>query len=388
MKHFFTLIAASAALLCAGAAHAIQDCELNGESVNPANGNTTAGKTGLMRCKERDSGLLMHEQELQNGRFMGIERFYQNGKLLRERSVNERGNSQGRAREFAPDGQVLREATYDNGREVGLVRSNHASGALQRITFYGGTNGSELAYAEFTPRGQLRGLRCGDKPLLAPLADDARLCGFGASIAPAELFNDASVLQARVLYQAGQRQRLEELYANGQPARVEELKSGIRTERRFAEDGVLRREVLWQLEGNDARSASKTQEREFSEKGTLTREQRWTDRKLASDSSFYLNGQPRSRAVYGRDDNTDVVDETDFHDNGQPAHTGRYATVSRYERRAVGRHQSFDTQGKLVGESLYDRRGRISRERAWDASGQLLRDDEVFEDGSRKAFAK
>ena len=48
MKHFFTLIAASAALLCAGAAHAIQDCELNGEFVNPANGNTTAGKTGLM----------------------------------------------------------------------------------------------------------------------------------------------------------------------------------------------------------------------------------------------------------------------------------------------------------------------------------------------------
>ena len=83
-----------------------------------------------------------------------------------------------------------------------------------------------------------------------------------------------------------------------------------------------------------------------------------------------------------------MVDETDFHDNGQPAHTGRYATVSRYERRAVGRHQSFDTQGKLVGESLYDTRGRISRERAWDASGQLLRDDEVFEDGSRKAFAK
>ncbi|APW36138.1 hypothetical protein RD110_02040 [Rhodoferax koreense] len=375
----------AAALLFAGSAHAIQDCTLNGESVNPANGNTTAGKTGLMRCKDRDSGQLMREQELQNGRFIGIERFFQNGKLLRERSVNERGNSQGLAREFAPDGQVLREATYDNGSEVGLVRRNHAGGALQRATFYGGANKSELAYAEFTPRGQLRGLRCGDQPLLAPLVDDAKLCGFGASAAPVELFNDAGVLQARVFYQAGQRQKLEDLYASGQPARVDEVKSGTRTERRFAEDGVLRRETVWQLED---KSASKLSEKEFSERGGLTREQRWADGRLASDVRYYLNGQPRSRAVHGRDGETEVIDETDFHDNGQPARTGRYALLGRYERRAVGRHQAFDADGKLVGESLYDTRGRISRERVWDAGGQLLRDDEVFEDGSRKAFAK
>ncbi len=39
-------------------------------------------------------------------------------------------------------------------------------------------------------------------------------------------------------------------------------------------------------------------------------------------------------------------------------------------------------------ENTYNDKGNIQRERAWDVGGQLLRDDAVFEDGSRKAFAK
>ena len=65
------------------AALAVQDCELNGQSVNPANGSTTAGRTGLMRCKDRDSGELQREQELKAGVFMGLVRFYEKGKLAR-----------------------------------------------------------------------------------------------------------------------------------------------------------------------------------------------------------------------------------------------------------------------------------------------------------------
>lgn len=42
----------------------MQDCELNGEHVNPANGYTTEGKTDMMKCKERDTGKRVREQEL------------------------------------------------------------------------------------------------------------------------------------------------------------------------------------------------------------------------------------------------------------------------------------------------------------------------------------
>lgn len=46
-------------LLClafASQVHAIQVREIDGQSVNPSNGNTTAGKIGLMRCRDADDG--------------------------------------------------------------------------------------------------------------------------------------------------------------------------------------------------------------------------------------------------------------------------------------------------------------------------------------------
>ena len=55
---------------------------------------------------------------------------------------------------------------------------------------------------------------------------------------------------------------------------------------------------------------------------------------------------------------------------------------------ATGVHKLINPAGRVVAESHYDARGRITRERAWDDAGALLRDDEVFADGSRKAYAR
>ena len=78
--------------------YAVQVCEIGGQSVNPSNGSTTQGKTGLMRCREADGGPVVREQELKNGVFMGIVRYFKEGVLEREYSVNEKGNREGVAR--------------------------------------------------------------------------------------------------------------------------------------------------------------------------------------------------------------------------------------------------------------------------------------------------
>jgi hypothetical protein len=52
---------------------AIVRCELGGKGVNPNNGNETAGLTGILRCKDEDSGKLQREQELRNGKNIGLE---------------------------------------------------------------------------------------------------------------------------------------------------------------------------------------------------------------------------------------------------------------------------------------------------------------------------
>lgn len=379
-------IAAALLALLPLAAQAVQDCELNGQHVNPANGHTTAGKTGLMRCKDRGSGELVREQQLQNGVFMGLVRYYERGKLVKEHSLNARGNMDGPAREFSPaTGRVLREAVYDDGHETGLSRSFHPGGQLRRVTFY--AEPGERAYAEFTERGQLSALRCGDKPLLGPVVDDARLCGFvGSTPSQVELFDAKGILRTRLAYLAGKRQRSEELYDNGKPAMQDEISGNQRTERRWSSEGIKRREIVYLLL---ERGAIKRREQEFSEKGTLVRDQRWSAAgEPLSDESYYLNGQPRSKAVYGEGNEARTVEITEFHDNGQRAAQGRFAVVSRYRQIPIGLHQRFGDGGKLRAESSYDDNGRVTRERSWNADGKLERDDEVFEDGSRKAYAR
>ena len=373
------------ALLCVTAAHAVQDCELNGQSVNPANGATTAGKTGLMRCKERGSNELQREAQVQNGVFMGLVRIYEKGRLAKEQSVNAKGNIQGPAREFAPNGQVLREAVYDDGQERGLVRSFYPGGKLRRATFYPDV-GSERAFAEFTERGQLTALRCGDAPVLAPAVDDAQLCGFTSAPSQVELFDARGNLRSRLSYAAGKRVRTQDFYDNGKTSLLDETVFGQRIERTYSSEGVKRRETVSQ---QVERVMVKQREQEFSEKGTLVRDQRWN---LAGepigDDSYFLNGQPRSKAVYRGAGESRTVEVTEFHDNGQRAAQGSYQAIGRNRQVPIGTHQRFDDKGALLAESSFDAKGRITRERVWDPNGELQRDDEVFEDGSRKAFTR
>lgn len=175
---------------------ALQSCEVNGVAVSTSNGYTTAGKPGTMRCRDTDSGLLVREQHIENGKFMGLVRQYEDGKLQREYTDNEAGNRQGRFREFGANGQLLRDETYENGSAVGLSQSFYPAGPLRRVAWHLASSG-EVASAEFTESGKLRSLRCADKPLLAPVADDAAWCGFSGPPAPVAFFSSRGAMIAR-----------------------------------------------------------------------------------------------------------------------------------------------------------------------------------------------
>lgn len=376
--------AALLALLGAATAHAQPDCELNGRSVNPADGSSTAGKTGLLRCKDRATGELQREEQVQNGVSMGLVRIYEKGRLAKEHTLNAKGNLQGRAREFSPTGRVLRDATYEDGQERGLVRSFYPDGRLRRAIFYPDTgSGSERASVEFTEHGQLSALRCADAPTLAPVVDDARLCGFtGTGPSQVELFDSRGTLRSRLSYVSGKRVRSQSFYDNGKTAAIDEIVGNQRTEQNYSSEGVKRREAVYLL---IERASVRLREQAFSEKGALVRDQRWNSAgEPIVDDSYHLNGQPSSKSVYSGSGDTRTVEITEFYDSGQRAAQGRYQVVGRGRQIPVGTHQRFSEKGTLLAESTFDAKGRVTRERAWDENGDLLRDDEVVEDGSKK----
>jgi antitoxin component YwqK of YwqJK toxin-antitoxin module len=393
----FRSVALMFALAAPGLAQAVQSCELNGQPVNTSNGNTTAGKTGLIRCRDAEGGPVVREEELQNGKFMGVVRRFREGVLEREHSVNEKGNREGRAREFAATAgatnQMLRDETLRNGTTVGLARSWLANGTLKRVSFHG-DDGREQAVAEFTPQAKLADLRCGPQPLLAPDADDATWCGHrGKGPATVELFSADGAVRGRLTHERGERRKIETLWESGKLREETVIDSTGGSERRYSAEGVKRRELVWVTQVTEGRSARiTTLEQEFHESGTLVHERRWlpVERggELQLEQHWYLNGQLRDKIEYIKHEGQSARRETRYFDNGRISSEGLWFVKGRYDNQATGTHKGFDDQGRLRSERFYDARGRVNRERELDEAGRVLRDEELFEDGSRKAFTR
>lgn len=396
MKFLPHVVCAVGLLLCAGASHAQRNvpqvCEVNGEQVSPYHGGTTAGKTGIMRCTEAESKLPLREWELRNGAFIGIRRSYENGLLKQDYSVNERSNRDGVYREYAgksvPNNPLLREINYRNGKTVGLSRSWYASGQLRGVTFFDDES-REQASVDFTPKGQLRNLRCADRPLLAPHADDGEWCGHKGSLSNVVFHGDDGRVLGTSRYEFGERRKHEILWGNGKPNLQVETTPAGGNERRFDANGVMRREVAWVVRGSGKGNRRQVLfDHEYHENGKLMRERRYTPGEqpdlLQLETLWYLNGLPRSKLETVSLDGLRGERETRFHDNGQMAFEGVYVREGRDRRIPFGVHKNFDDAGRLRSERHHDARGRVSREREFDESGQPTRDFELFEDGSRK----
>jgi len=349
-----------------------------------------------MRCREGEGGPVVREQELREGKFVGVVRQYKDGVLEREFSFNERGKREGLLREWIrPEtggkSVLVREESLRDGGNFGIARSWYPSGALRRVAFYGERE-HEQASAEFTPAGQLAELQCGNRPVLGKDFDDRAACGFAAGPSKVTLFNAKGAAKARVSYERGARRRSETFWESGQVRELVEVSASGGVQRLFAADGTKRREQQWTtLPGEPPRQVT-ILEQEFHASGKMLRERRWrpTERggELISDASWYVNGQPKSRSEYSVAEGRSVRRETGFHDSGRQSFVGAWQSPGGSRReQPTGTHQSFDTEGRLRAEKIYDERGRIRRTRELDERGNVVR-DEVPQDGSRKAAGR
>ncbi len=390
----------SLSLALTSMAHAqVQRCEVNGVEVNPNHGGTTAGKTGIMRCRSADTGQLVREQELRDGKFAGSMKQYEAGVLRRDYAVNEQGNRHGRYREYSATGQLLRDETYQNGENIGFIKVYFPTGQLSRLSYRELTDPSdssrassrELASVDFTESGQLRELRCATQPVLGPGGfDDTRPCGF-AGVQQVEFFRGQR-LSAKITYERGRNVREEGYFDNGgvryQTERPLDAPQGRVVERTFYPSGVKRREASTiQTEQGRRREL----ETDFSERGTPVLEKRFGEGGQISERAWYLNQQLRYETEWSAADPAQPrqlnrrVEKTYF-DSGRLASEGAFQRQGRGPEIAVGTHKSFDESQRLRFERIHDAQGKPTRERQFGETGALIRDDEIFEDGSRRAF--
>ena len=178
MKIRFVIVGLFFAVAGSSVTGQVMDCDIAGQSVSPNHGGTTAGKTGLMRCVDRQTRELLREEEWRDGRSVGVRRWYDKGQLRREYSVNEQGNRDGRSREWNAQGVLVREGFEANASSTGLQREWADDGRLKSISHWGDGAGERRNEAwsrmDFNATGQRTELRCGPQPRLD---NEAALCG-------------------------------------------------------------------------------------------------------------------------------------------------------------------------------------------------------------------
>lgn len=281
------LRAAGLLALClfAGLAHAVPRCELNGESVNPSTGFTTAGKSGLMRCTDDDGPVRLREQMLRDGRVLLSIGTLADGSLSelrcapvsllpQDRSVC---GHQGRASEV-----TLYRAP---GQASGTV--SYLAGALQRLTVLNGqgalVRSEELRQSPgqpvrrikrvYHPAGQLRS----ETELLER---DPAVAGAGREGVSREWAASGQLTQ-ETLWADGHEQRIQQWYLNGQRKLQQQIRREGRVELRTTESfwdtgnrsavNVERNGRLWGWQRYFNEAGALLREDEHGERGRLLR---------------------------------------------------------------------------------------------------------------------
>jgi antitoxin component YwqK of YwqJK toxin-antitoxin module len=369
MLRLLAIAAASLAVSLAQAA--VLDCELNGESVNPSHGGTTAGKTGIMKCVDRETRKFVREEEFRDGKRIGYRKSVDYKGNVTVGGYNEQGNRDGEFRQYAPDGTLLSEERYSNADATGLQVFYHPNRQVRRRTFAEPRKGT-LASVEYNDQGQLTQLRCAEKPLIG---EDRALCGFEGKVSEVTFHNAKGEVTGQARYENGKRLAMTAYGRQGTVAQSEEAQGDRRVVRQHFPDGPLRLETV--IVGK-----MKQSERELAKSGQPLRETRWQDAYVAEEKHWYLNGQPKSRALWERDGSQALVKTEEFWDNGKI----RARTVQDGRRNFIGVQQRYNEAGALESERTYDK-GKLTHRKDYK-DGRLVLDEEYFEDGSRKSVRK
>lgn len=388
-------------------------CELGGKPVNPYNGQETAGLTGVLRCTVPETGKLANERELRAGKFIGQERFYDpEGRLQRERTINERGNTDGFEKEYWPNGKLRSESAATNGAARGLSRSFFETGQQQRASFT--LDGQALVSMSWDPQGNLLNLSC---PQTSVLPEDRKVCGFDGKV-QTTLFQNGkrrevlTIEQGKVLaattYRAGQLNQ--GIRAQGVSTADNEVvwaemafKGEQRWHRVYNTEGtadrknVLREERLYEPGRNflgDAHrltsSAGRLQwSKAWGANEQLTEHIRYANGLPVLTERWYLNGAIREKITVTPENGGSKMVRESYDDAAHISSVQTTFAIGSAREQRVGIQKTFHENGQTAMEETYSplderARTRLVARKQWDEAGKLLADDEILEDGSRK----
>jgi antitoxin component YwqK of YwqJK toxin-antitoxin module len=363
-----------------------QVCMVNGQTVpdDCFTYNGCGNQTGTMVCTDSD-GKPEGEWELQQGKHVGYEKQFHNKGGYTEQTVDEKGQPVGISKQFSATGNLLSETNYENGKEEGKAHTYYPSGHVKDAIWW--EHGMHKFSVSYRDDGKITDLHCN---LQHVMDEDKSPCGFDGKpslVTITLLSNDTRT----VSYLNGVLVKEIFLSGAGTPVTEEEHNQNNSAFKEYFPDGKVKHEFSRKQGRLDG------MEIDYHSSGQVIRKTLWDNGEMRKEEVYFLNGQMESDAEWEKQGDRWVIAVKEFDDNGKLRTDGAYLEEEhkipssgissprwRYSWR-IGEFHDYDPSGRLVSTLYYDDTNKLRERKDWDASGNLLRDDEIFDDGSRKS---
>jgi antitoxin component YwqK of YwqJK toxin-antitoxin module len=334
-------------------------CTLNGDYVNPNHGGTTAGKTGMVICKN-DEGKVTREYELREGKEIGKRVRVDSQGNREEYSVNEKGNMDGLKKVFNKDGKLTYEGRYKNSDGVGLHKEWFDSGKLKSIHY------ENKMSIDFKETEEPYNIRCSKEEAFT--SEDKEICGWKKPY-------ESTVGRSKLTYSKGHLIKEIEHNRDGKIQYESVVEEGIETQKRYFESGEIKsistfkgREPLttkeYFMNGNVSKDMTFNMDDKFLKKSMKTF---YDDKTLESEGTYIVmrnydqpDGELKSYWPDSKPKNIEIYKE------------GKYEGEAQY----------FDDKGQLISKRTYAN-DVLKREIVYKEN-VMVSDFEYLPDGSRK----
>jgi antitoxin component YwqK of YwqJK toxin-antitoxin module len=369
-----------------------QICQFAGKVIEDPDRVEFEKKSGVVICKDEDNGVVRTERRYVKGRLTFQKLSYENGKMESEIEYyangevkyekrgepdgsydwmvnNENGSQHGVRRRYFANGKVASESTYDDGDITGKSSDYYESGKIKVLRLYqhGGAPVVEIGYRE---NGEVFDLKCAAKSMIP---EDAAPCGFGGK--PGVVKRQVSGGGEIVYTYVNGKQVASETAGTQHGGSSDSTKDGVRTLRDTYPNGKTQRELVRNANTGEA------SEKRYAENGQILLDQKGRiDGSMLEETQWYMNGQFKRKARFEANQSK-VVEE--FDDKGRLIESGAYDQRDR----PLGTHRLYDSGGKLAAEVIYEK-FRVTRRKEYDATGKVVADDEILEDGSSRPASK
>lgn len=302
----------------------------NGDPVNPNHGGTTAGKTGMVICKD-DDGKVIREYELRNGKEIGKRMRVDSQGNREEYAVNEQGNMHGLKKVYNKDGKLIYEGKYENSDGVGLHKEFFDSGKLKGIHY---ENSMSI---DFKESGEPYNIRCGKETYAK---EDREICGWDKP-------HESNLGSYKVTYDKGKLIKEIGYYRDGKVRTESIVDDGIETQKVFFETGELK--TVSTFKGREPLT-----KKEYFMNGNVSKEMTFKagDKFLKKEMKTYYDDKTlESEGTYIVMRNYDEQDGEikSYWQDSKPRSIENYK-----EGKLEGESQYFDDKGQLVSKRTYE----------------------------------